>query len=400
MKFRFVLLAALMAAVTSPLFAARTLSVKDLGALIADLQQQNKSDSGIAEKLMDVDLSEELTPSAIDQLRSKDLGPETLEQLRILAVESAMLPPPASDLPATPAPDAATQRAILDRAVNYLSDFTKLPKLAADKTTVRYQNGPDYVYSSNGGTLTARTDLGQKFSPDNPYLKSLGQHSMAVELLGGAEIRPAKVKASDPSAQNGQISQGGPGPLPGMAFEDAAKGKIQFARWETVDGKALAVFSFEVPKKQSHYEVNYCCFPNTENVGSHMAAPITSQGSSTMGSGASITTASAVYATNTTFDPFHTKVGYHGEFFIDPASGAVLRFIMQAEMRKSDFVKQEDTRIDYGPVTLGDKVMLLPQTSYVLTTVVPAGNSGQRISDRRTLYEGHYANYLRPDVKL
>ncbi|HVT96097.1 MAG TPA: hypothetical protein VHE33_01230 [Acidobacteriaceae bacterium] len=369
--------------------------MKELVAMMTDMQQ-NKSDHDIAEKLMDVDLSEELTPAGIAQLAAMNPGPETTEQLHILVGESSMLAPPASELPTTAAPDGAAQRAIIDKTLNYITDFMRSPKLAADKTTARYQNGPDYVYSSGGGTMTLHADLGQKFSPDNPYFRNLGEHTMPVEILGGAEIRPAKIKASDPSTRNGQISQGGPGPLLGVAFEDAAKGKIQFARWETVGGKALAVFSFQVPKKQSHYEVDYCCFPHTESVGSHMAQPMTSSGSGSLGSGSGISTASAVYATNTTFNPFHAKVGYHGEFFIDPATGEIPRFIMQAEMRKSDFVNQEDTRIDYGPVTLEGKTIMVPQTSYVLTTVTPAGDSGQRIAERRTLFEVHYANYFQP----
>lgn len=393
MKMRFAFVTVLVAVITIPAAAATTLSVKQLSGLIGDMQQQNKSDSNIAEKLMDVTLSEQLTPGAIDQLRGMNPGPETLEQIRILTVESALLPPPVSDLPTTAPPDAAAQKAILDRTVNSLADFMHSPKLTADKTTVRYQNGPDYVYSSNGGTLTARTDLGQQFAPDNPYLKTLGEHTMAVEVLGGAELRPAKARASDPAAQNGQISQGGPGPLPGMAFEDAARGKLAFARWETVEGKTVAVFSFEVPKKQSHYEVDYCCFPKTDSVGSHMAAPVSSTGSGSLGSGSGIAAATGTYATNTTFDPFRAKVGYHGEFFIDPATGSLVRFTMQAEMKKTDFVRQEDTRVDYGPVTVDGKTLMLPQESLVLTTVVPAGDSYQRIAERRTLFEIHYANY-------
>ncbi|MFP5226952.1 MAG: hypothetical protein ACLGXA_04940 [Acidobacteriota bacterium] len=393
MKTRFAVLSVVLAAVALPAVAARTLTVKELDALIADLQQQSKSDAVIAQKLMEVDLSQELTPAAIDHLREMNLGPETLEQIRILRVESALLLPPASNSPNTAPPDAAAQKAILARTVSYLGDFMHLPKLSADKTTVRYQNGPDYVYSSDGGTMTARTDLGQQFSPDNPYLKALGEHTMPVELMGGVEIHPKKFRADDPSARNGQISQGGPGPLLGVAFEDAAKSGLEFSHWQIVDGKALAVFAFEVPKKHSHYEVNYCCFPHTESVGSHLGAPMTSSASGSMGAGAGIATANSMYATNTTFEPFRAKVGYHGEFFIDPATGDVLRFIMRAEMKKSDFVQQEDTRIDYGPVTMGAKTMLLPQESFVLTRVIPAGDSGQRIAERRTLFDVRYSNY-------
>ncbi len=275
MKKRFALLIiTLLTLMTLPAVAVKTVSVKELGALIADMQQQNKPDSNIADRLKGVNLSEQLTPAVIDEFRSMNLGPLSLEQIRILAVESALLPPPGTELPSTVAPDVDAQKGILGKTVNYISDFTHLPKLDADKTTVRYQDGPDYVLASNGGgTLMAQADIGQQFSPDNPYLRTLGQHTVAVEVMGGVELRPAKLKAGDPSTQNGQISQGGPGPVLGVAFEEAARGKLQFARWETVDGKPLAVFSYEVPKKQSHYEVNYCCFPKTENTGSHLGGP-------------------------------------------------------------------------------------------------------------------------------
>lgn len=395
MKKRFALLITLLTLMTLPAVAVKTVSVKELGALIADMQQQNKPDSNIADRLKGVNLSEQLTPAVIDEFRSMNLGPLSLEQIRILAVESALLPPPGTELPSTVAPDVDAQKGILGKTVNYISDFTHLPKLDADKTTVRYQDGPDYVLASNGGgTLMAQADIGQQFSPDNPYLRTLGQHTVAVEVMGGVELRPAKLKAGDPSTQNGQISQGGPGPVLGVAFEEAARGKLQFARWETVDGKPLAVFSYEVPKKQSHYEVNYCCFPKTENTGSHLGGP--SGSSLTPGGGGGGGGAPSSYATLTTFDPFHAKVGYHGEFFIDPATGDVLRFIMEADLKRSDFVQQEDTRIDYAPAAVDGKTMLLPQASYVLTTVIPAGDSGQRIASRRTLFEVHYANYRQP----
>ncbi len=376
MKKCLVRLSLLLPLLAIPALSAATLSVKDLGALIAGMQQQSKPDGKIAEKLAGVQLSEQLTPAAIEQLRAMNLGPEALEQIHILAIESAMLPPPAADLPATAAPDVAAQKAILARTVSALAGMLHEPNIPANKTTARFQNGPDSVWSSNGGgDLIAQGDLGQQFAPDNPYFRALGQHTAAIEVMGGVELRPQqKIRAGDPSTQNGQISQGGPGPQLGVAFVDAARGQMRFARWENVGGKPAAVFSFEVAKTESHYEVNYCCFPKTENTGSHLGGPNT-------------------YSTNTTFGPFHSAVGYHGEFFIDPASGAIVRFIMQAEMKKSDFVQQEDTRIDYGAVTVDGMPMLLPEQSYVLTTVIPAGDSFQRVAPRRTLLDIHYADY-------
>jgi len=398
MKTGFALLTVLLAALTLPAVAATPLTVKELGALIAGMQQQNKSDSQIAEKLKEVSLSEQLTPAGIEQLRAMNLGPETQGQVRVLVTESALLPPPAADLPTTAAPDVDTQKAVLGKAATYVAEFTQLPRLTADKTTVRFQNGPDYIFSSDGGVRMAQANLGQQFAPDNPYFQVMGERKESVEVSGGVEVLPTKIKEGDPGTENGQIAEEGPGPELGAAFDEASKGKLQFERWETVNGKPLAVFSFEVPKKQARYEVSYCCFPETQNVGSHLGGPAGSSSISGMGPGGGGGGGGSPmsYATLTTFEPFHTKVGYHGEFFIDPASGDVLRFVMEADLKKSDFVREDDTRIDYGPVIVNGKTMILPVQSFVLTTLVPAGDSGQRVAERRTLLEIHYANYHTP----
>jgi hypothetical protein len=98
--------------------------------------------------------------------------------------------------------------------------------------------------------------------------------------------------------------------------------------------------------------------------------------------------------TITDWKPFKTIVGYRGEFFIDPDSGTVVRVVTQAALKPTDFVHQEDMRIDYGPVPVGDKTYVLPLDSFTLTEVVPNGDNYAAIySIRHTLFSVTYTDY-------
>jgi hypothetical protein len=369
--------------------AATKVSVSQLDSLLAEMHTQKKGDETTANKLKDLELTEQLTVPALNSLTKYEPGPETIVQLRVLALESALLPPPVTDLPDTPAPDPATQKAIMSRAIDYVAqDFSHLPRFTADKTTARYQNGEDFVRTSTGaGSQMAHTDLG--LTPSSQYMRYLGEHSTPVNFESGVELLRGKGKAQDPASQNGQISQGGTGPVLGLVLLDAARGQLGWLRWETVGGKQTAVFSFAVSKKQSHYQVNYCCFPKSEDVGSHIGA---TPGGVATGPGGGQPSA-ANYGVSTSFEPFKATVGYHGEIFVDPQTGAVVRLILQADLKPTDFVREEDTRIDYAPSDIGGKQYVVPVQSIVLTTVVPSGESFQKLTTRRTLFDIKYSNY-------
>jgi hypothetical protein len=382
-----VLTAALLTAL--PVWAANKVTVQELDALLAEMHSQNKGDDATANKVKDLELTEELTESAMNGFVKYEPGPQTIVQIRVLSLESALLPPPGTDLPATPTPDQATQKAIMSRAIDYVAqDFTHLPRFSADKTTARYQNGEDFVRTSTGaGSQMAHSDLG--LNPTNQYIRFLGQHSTPVILEGGIELPPAKTKGQDPASQNGQISQGGTGPVLGLVLIDASKGVVSWLRWETVGGKQAAVFGFAVGRKQSHYQVNYCCFPKSEDVGSHIGA---TPGGIGTGPGGGQPNA-ANYGVSTTFEAFKATPGYHGELFIDPQTGAIVRLTLQADLKPTDYVQREDTRIDYSPVEIGGKQYVVPVESIVLTTVVSSGQSFQKMSARRTLFDIKYSNY-------
>jgi len=361
-----------------PSMAATKITVKQLDEILAEQHKAGKGDQAVSVKLQDLELTEMLTIDAMNNLTQYDPGPYTVTQIRVLELESAMLPPPPSDIPSTATPDAAAQAAIIAKAVDYdTKQYAVLPKLSAEKQTIRYQDGVDYTVTNSGqGGSFAGGSLEVK--PSSFYIRMVGQSTTAVQSEGGVDIAPAKTKAIDPASQNGQVSQGGAGMVLGAVLMDAAKGKITWLRWQFLNGKQVAVFAFAVDKKQSHYTVNYCCFPETNNIGAGHNA-----------SGGSIGTP----GTSVTYHPYTAKPGYHGELYIDPDTGAIMRLVTQAEMKPTDLVHFENVRTDYGPVDIGGKKLIVPVKVVIQAEVVPNGDSYVKYSTRRTYFDVNYKNY-------
>jgi hypothetical protein len=360
-----------------PAWAAKKTTVQELKEMLLSFQEAKKGDEYVASQLKQIELSEELTQSAKAELGHSLPGSLSSEQLDILEGRSAILAPPAADLPAMPAPDVAGQKAILSRAVDFvLKRYMQNPHLSASKTTSRFQDGVENI-RTNSGMTSNMPNTGHAWDLPYMFMRLLGTHTAPVESEKGIELAPA-VKQKAPWSQNGQIAEGGPGPILSVILQDAAAGgKLGWLRWETVNGRQTAVFAFSVDKEKSHYQVDYCCFPVTSDTGRFGYEGVEPN-----------------MQTVTDWKPFKTVAGYRGEFFIDPATGAIVRVVTQAAFKPTDFVHQEDMRIDYGPVTVGDKVYTLPLDSFTITEVVPNGdNYAARYSVRHTLFTASYANY-------
>ena len=89
----------------SPAWAAKKLTVQQLKDLLVSLQQDRKTDEEVAAELKQVELTEELTRGAMNKIVEFAPGKHATEQIYVLQALSSTLPPPASDLPAAPAPD-------------------------------------------------------------------------------------------------------------------------------------------------------------------------------------------------------------------------------------------------------------------------------------------------------
>jgi hypothetical protein len=353
-----------------PAWAAnKKISVQQLVDLLVTWQQNRLVDNEAADRLKEIDLSEELSESVASSLGSYLSGPLSGEQIEILKAKSAFLAPSPSDLPAAPAPDLSKQKAILAKTTDYTTRiYTQNLHLSVIKTTLRFE---DEIRVTNLVGI-ANVDL-----LHNP-VHLINKYVDPVETDKGVEKAAASVKKMK-WGENGQISEGDPGPNLGAVFQEASSsGKIDWLRWEKIEGKQIAVFSFSVEKKKSHFIVNYCCFPKTE----------TETGIAEMGM-----TPGAIQSL-TTWNVFKKTVGYHGEFFISPDTGTIVRIITQAELKPSDNVMREDKRTDFGPVVVDGKEYMLPRVSYTSMEAVPNGDSGSAAcTTRHTLLHTTYQNY-------
>jgi len=383
-RFGWILVVLMMA---SPAWAAKKVTVQQLKDMLVSLHQAKKADADVASELKQIELSEELTRSLMNSLVEYVPGPLSTEQIYVLEARSAVLAPPASDLPTAPVPDAATQKALLDKAADYTTKtYAQLPHLTATKTTIRFQDNMEAMVSGSGLHSSA------KEMSSNPglvvasqFVHYINSTETPVDTENGIEKLPA-AKDKTPWGANAQIALQEQGPVLSTVLAEAqAAGKINWLRWETVNGKQTAVFAFAVDKKKSHYAVNYCCFPDSEQAGtaSFSSAALTGRGG-----------AKGNFQTNTSWKNFKTTVPYHGELFIDQDTGIVVRLISEAEFKSSDVVHQEDQRIDYSPVKVGDKMLVLPVKTVINTEVVPNGDSGAgKYSTRHTLFSSEYKDY-------
>ncbi len=373
-----------------PSSAATKTTIEQLQTVLADLHQQNKSDEATANRLKELALTEQLTPDAAARLNQYHPGPLTSVQIRILADESALLLPPASELPSDAAPDRNTQTTIVNKTIDYvLHQNSQLPRLTAKKEITRFQSGGTAV-RGNTGTYSslAAGDPGDN-SASQQYLQMLGTYTATVQSEKGMEIPPAATKKVDPTSQAGQFAQGGAGLVIALVLMDAGKKDLQFARWELVSGRKAAVFSFSVDKADSHYKVNYCCFPVIENIG----------GAGSINASPTVPSMMAQPGgTAATYKPFTANPGYHGEFFIDPDTGVIVRLTTSAELKPTDIVRHEDIRVDYGSVNVDGKPFVVPVKSITLTELSPNGDAFVKSFTRRTVFEANYKSYILADV--
>lgn len=385
---------ALMLLVAVPAFpAAKKITVAELKDMLATMHQQNKSDEDVAAALKQVVLSEELDRATMNAFSSEVPGKLSTEQIYVLEARSALLPPPPSAVPANPAPDAATQQAILNKAASYASGtWGQLPDLTVTRTTLRFQDNVEALAdgsSMHGGSTDS--NVGLWVNPYN-YIHYINSSDTEIALDKGEERLP---EDKTQWGRNKMIESMEPDPDVASIFEEAKDyGGLKWERWELVNGKPAAVYSYDVPKKKSKMAVNVCCFPEVDQAG---VASFTGQNGTgapggTPGSGGG---ARGNFQTSTSWSPYKEKnVGFHGEFFIDPDTGIILRMNTIDEQKSSDMVHQLDTRVDYGPVVVGGKALLLPIRSVTVTEVVPNGEAGAGgFSTRTTLFTSEYKNY-------
>jgi hypothetical protein len=386
-------LALLLSAV--PAWSGRKITVAQLADLLRSLAQDKKSDADAATTLKQVELTEELTRAAMNSLVGLVNGPLSTEQIYVLEARSANLAPPPSDLPAAPAPDASAQKAILAKAEAYITKtYEQLPALTATRTTLRFQDNIEALPPASGinsGAQDAVTSSG--FTSPAYYVHYMNSTARVMASERGVEKKPAGKDTARWGA-NGMTAFQEPDPSLGRVFKEAqAAGNMQWLRWELIEARPTAVYSFTVPRQKSKLALEVCCFPNINQAG--VATFYNATTAAVLGGpGASGGGVTGNFQTTTEWHEFKTTPAYHGRLFIDPDSGVVVRLIIEAELKPGEVVRQFDTRMDFGPVKAGPASFVVPVRTVINSVVVPNGESGAGgHSTRCTLLNSEFSDY-------
>jgi hypothetical protein len=339
--------------------APRQVNVDQLRQAIQSRLSAHESDESVARYLGDLELTEQLTRPSLDTLLSAHpLGPKATFALELLADVSTFLEPPPSEAPEQPVPTAASQRAMLSSAVQYVAEtFKHLPNFLAVRETHSFDDTPLVVTHSGWAPSNSGLHLAGTFEQEVTY-RNGREDALRSRTTSGANTRQG---GSPP----GLTSTGEFGPILVMVLRDASKGKISWDRWETAKSGSAAVFRFEVPAQSSHYEVNFCCVRGTEDRSTYTAGGL------------------GVAGTPGSDNAYSGMPAYHGTLTIDPKSGTILRITVDPELKADGPVSRSAVAVEYGPVEIGGATYICPVRSIALSK--SKTRLGGDMSDRSVL---------------
>lgn len=311
-----------------PVRAASTVTVAQLEQFLSSSRAQKLSDQQVAERLSRVDLSKELTAASLARILAESSpGPETAQQLEILAAASVLQPPPISETPVNPAPDLATQKRILATArADASRSLHILPDLLALRETESFNNLP----------------LGTAKKHQKPRIEmhfaSENRHEISVRK--GREV--ASVSPGQAAGHPAGLSTWGEfGAMLAVILGDSSDASMRWKRWQLSDSAhPLAVFAYQVPRLDSHYTVDFCCYRESQD--------------------------------DPTEHSFKDQPGYHGEISIDPASGEIVRITVEAGLDESAPVSRSAIAVQYEHVMIGGRSYLCPIRSVAISELYNA----------------------------
>jgi VWFA-related protein len=352
------------AAIPFPACAAKRMTVEQLQQTLAAAQSAHRKDGDVVQQLADVELTARVSPQVLQQLLAASVGPKTTEELRALADASVFLDPPTSEIPTTPTPDIAGQKAIIAKTVNYVArTLPTLPDFVATRATEHFDDLPQVL--ETGGWPT-RAGLHLDGASQIPIAYRDGRETddpsvASAQEAGIRKVDQAKQQPKSPDTGNAKSAAGGLtswgefGPILGLVLVDAAKGKLGWAHWEQLDGKPVAVFQFAVDRSVSHYNVQYCCVKSQEVIDSSYASGGNGRGGGQQGASKGMLKSGE--------SVFRQITGYHGNLTVDPDTGVILRIAIEADLKSADAIQRAAIMVEYGQVKIGETTYICPVRS-------------------------------------
>jgi hypothetical protein len=337
-----ILFAILMAVALPSLAAASHVSVAQLHEKLAAQRAENKSDGDIAQQLNALELTEQLTQPELDRITAEfKPGPKTVLSLKLLADSSVFLDPPAGELLAKAPPIAAEQRTMMKSFIDFVAvTLHHMPDFMATRLTDSYDNSPLSVTHSG---WAPHTDL----HPAGTFSQHIVYRNGEEVLDRHSDSSGAKIK--NESSPVGLSSFGEFGSALGVILSDASKGILKWSHWEQSAAGPVAVFHYEVPPAVSHYTVRFCCVRESQS----------STGAVSFGMDPK--------AASVESDSYNGTPSYHGNLYLDPATGAVLRVTVESDLKPSDPIMRAAISVQYAPVEIGGKSYVCPVHSIAIS---------------------------------
>jgi VWFA-related protein len=294
--------------------ALRSVTVAELEQLLQGAH--DNSDGDLARLLNGLRLTERLSPENQAAWSAQLHGKKSREALEALAGRSAFLDPPPAEIVSNAPPDAPAQQRILAAASGYLNHaIPRLPDFFATRTSVDFIETP--VFKPSDRSLT--------FEP----LRETRRTHATVLYRNGQEVVNAKSELQDPYSLS---TFGVFGPILNVVKAAlSAPGSLSWLRWEKNAAGPVAVFRYFVPRAQSLYRTVGCCLTGGDGTSTYSIVP-----------------------------------AYHGIIAVDPDSGAIMRFVLQADLDKIVPVAISAVSVTYGPVEIGGHTYVLPLQSMSL----------------------------------
>jgi hypothetical protein len=310
----FLLVAMLFIGITQTASAVKKTNVEQLEKLIAS--NKSKSDHSLADKLAELELTEQLSATRLTSDLAQLPGDESRDVLTALADIAVFEPLPKGDEVTDAAPDKAAADALFKSGQLYASTVvSKFPHFFDSRLITRYQATPFYQPRPQDKII---------FEP----LHKVGSSSVTILFKDGHEVidSSSALKAGNDTETRGLSTEGEYGVILATTLADAAQGSVHWSHWEKIGGVTAAIFEYSVPQAHSHYSVTV---PDGEK--SKVVQP-----------------------------------GYHGVIGMKP-DGTIVRLTMIAEMGPKDLVVKANQLVDYGEVELGGTKFYCPLKSVVLT---------------------------------
>lgn len=333
------------------------ISVAQLQAMVAAARSAHDSDEDLAQKIAGVTLADRLSDATLAALLEKPTGPDTAQELRLQADKSAFLLPPSAELPQDPKPSMSEQRLMIARAINYTAGFVaNLPDFICKRIVRRLDDNriPPSNRAERWRKIWLRDTLVQQLTFNH------GKESSAFEMVNGHVYRGKR-------EVNGLVTTGEFGNMLAMMLLGKTGLRAWWNRWETVDGKRLAVFRYSVDRAHSQFAISYCCHLIKDSYGRII--------------------------------PDTIVAAFGGELFLDPASGVIYRVTWRTLHLPEGYpTKQSSTLVEYRQVYIGGTPYVLPSRSLTISDSVVYVDQGSVTYPLHSINESKFTDYRKFDA--